>query len=61
MKTVKLTVARCMRCGELTVMAAGQAICPTYTCRNTKIMPVGVVSVPAAGVRKALKEAKDED
>lgn len=58
MKTVKLTVARCTACGELTVMAEGEAICPTYTCRNTKIMPVSTVSVPAAGVKKALREAK---
>lgn len=58
MKTVKLTVARCTACGELTIMAGGQAICPTFTCRNTKIMPVSIVSVPVAGIRKALREAQ---
>jgi len=53
----KLTVARCVLCGELTIMAGGQGRCHTYTCKNTHLTAVVTVTVPRSGVLKALKEA----
>ena len=53
----KMQVARCTHCGELTIIAGNQGVCPTITCEDTVVMPINTVRVPRAGVLKALKEA----